>query len=117
MFCLDTVTYKLKYLDGTIPQAMEQMGFRSMGDNIYTYQPNDFIHIVMGFKMEVSNLEGLNCSFNAKFPCESKKSKKKEATMQFLFFSDGKRTVCLLNNGVRLSEAAFAEIEKSFQFD
>src|SRR5688572_374955 len=77
--CLDSVIYKLKYFSTAIPQAMVEMGFRNRGNNIFQYELNNFIHIVVGFEMKGNNYQGLNCSFKASLPCESKRSKKKNA--------------------------------------
>jgi hypothetical protein len=114
--CLDSVIYKLKYFSSPIPQAMKEMGFYAHGNNMFQYELNDFIHIVVGFEMKGNNYNGLNCSFYASLPCEIKKSKKKSAEMLYLFFSNGAETICIINNGISLTEPALVKIESTFKF-
>jgi len=114
--CLDSVTYKLKYFSTPIPQAMEEMGFVSHANNMFQYELNNFIHIVVGFEMKNNNYNGLNCSFYTSLPCEGKKSKKKNAEMLYLFFSNGAKTICMIGNGIPLEESALVKIENTFKF-
>lgn len=114
--CLDSVIYKLKYFSTPIPQAMKRMGFVDHGNNIFQYEVNKFIHIVVGFEIKSNNCKGLNCSFYTNLPCEGKKSKKKSAEMVYLFFSNGAETICIVGNGIPLTELTLGKIESTFKF-
>ncbi len=115
--CLDSVKYKLRYFSVPIPEAMEKMGFIARGNDLFQFEYNDFINLVVGFEIKGNNYTGLNCSFRSNLPCEKKKSKKKAGEIQFLFFTNGHETVCLQNNGIALPEEELKEIEKTFQFN
>ena len=114
--CLDSVTYKLKYFSTPIPQALNEMGFLALGNNMFQYKLNNFIHIVAGYEMKDNNYNGLDCSFFTSLPCEDKKSKKKSAEMLYLFFSNGAETICIVGNGISLVESAIVKIERTFKF-
>jgi len=115
--CLDSVSYRLRHFPTDIPQALEEMGFHTSGSNIFRYVLNNYIHIVVGFEMNANNYKGLYCSFKAKLPCEVKKTKKENAKMQYLLFSNGAETICLINNGIPLTESALLKIEQTFKFN
>ena len=118
--CLDSVIYKLKYFSTPINQATKEMGFVDHGNNMFHYEVNNFINIVVGFEMKEDDYNGLNCSFYTNLPCEGKKSKKERkktnAMMVYLFFSNGAETICIEGNGIPLSESALEKIKSTFKF-
>jgi hypothetical protein len=116
--CLDSVIYKLKYFPTPISQAMRDMGFQARGNNMFLFELNNFINVVVGFEIKGQNYDGINCSFKTSLSCQSKKSRKKnDAEMNYLFFSNGAETICIVGNGIPLTERTLAQIESSFKFD
>lgn len=115
--CLDSVIYRLRYFPTGFPEAMAEMGFRVRGDNLFLYHLNNFNHLVVGFEMKANNYSGLDCSFLTRLPCEGKKSKKKfDAQIVCLFFSNGAETICLMGDGIPLSDEVLERIKSSFKF-
>lgn len=116
--CLDSVIYRLRYFPTGFPEAMAEMGFRVRGDNLFLYHLNNFNHLVVGFEMKANNYTGLDCTFFTHLPCEGKKSKKTKSTEQVvcLFFSNGAETICLMGNGIALSDEVLERIKSSFKF-
>jgi len=117
--CLDTVIYRLRHFPTAIPKALEQMGFYARHEYMYLYEVNNFIHAIVSFEMKANNYTGLDCTFFTHLPCEGKKSKKTKSTAQVacLFFSNGAETICLMGNGIALSDEVLERIKSSFKFD
>lgn len=116
--CLDSVIYRLRYFPTVIPKAMEEMGFIARHEYMYLYEVNNFIHVIVSFEMKANNYTGLDCTFFTHLPCEGKKPKKSKSTAQVacLFFSNGAETICLMGNGIALSDQILERIKSSFKF-
>ena len=116
--CLDTVIYRLRYFPTAIPKAMEEMGFIARHDYMYLYEINNFIHAIVSFEIKANNYTGLDCTFFTHLPCEGKRTRKSKSTAQVacLFFSNGTQTICLMGNGIALSDRVLEKIKSSFRF-
>jgi hypothetical protein len=114
--CLDSAIVYLKYIDADLSTAMNELGFANKGSGIYMIKMNEYISVAVGFGTKKNNYVGLDCAFKTNAICLGGKVKKGAAEMRYLLFSNGKATVCILNNGVPLSDRTATDLINSFIF-
>lgn len=113
--CFDGIAFRIKYLRSNLDSALLTMGLQKQSDRVYTtlYEGNIKIEFTTDIKGETYN--GLYYTINNDIRCKSHNSKV-AGHFQFIYFSDGKQTVCIATNGRSFDETIFKQIIDSFKF-
>jgi hypothetical protein len=117
--CNDGIIFRVKYFSSNLDTAIATMGLCDKGNNIYlTIGIDNSIKITIRNDIKGETYRGLYYWYNGEVNCKSnKRKKKKTGDYEFIYFSDGKQTICLITNGKKLDDLIFNRITESFRFD
>jgi hypothetical protein len=114
--CFDTLVFRVKFFTSNLDSALLKMGLQKKSEGMYltTFEGKIKIEIATIIKGDTYN--GLYYTISNDIKCKSGKNKKVEGKYQFIYFSDGKQTICIVTNGRSFEENVFKRIIDSFKF-
>lgn len=112
--CFEGAIFKIKYYEGNLETALNTIGLIEQKNGVYLKNA-ETIEIVVTHELNGETYDGLYYLKLHDIVCEDEKIIKGQ--FQFIFFSDGKQTICLETMGKKLDENVLNRIERTFKYD
>ena len=114
--CFEGVIFKVKYLKGNLDSALLTMGLQRKDEGMYLVTFEGKIKIEITTDIKGDTYKGLYYTISNDIICKIDKQHKIAGHYQFIYFSDGIQTICVLTNGKSFDENIFTRIIDSFKF-
>ncbi len=116
--CFEGIAFRIKSMSCNLDAALLRMGLEKQSDlatsEIYMTTFEGKIKILITKSFTGEKYKGIYYTINNDIICKDNKLHKVNGQYQYIYFSDGKQTICIITNGKSLEENVFRRIIESF---
>ena len=112
-YCFDGIVFYLQFFKSSLDSTLTDQGYYKTGNDYFTNDKTS--DHVKTFKIHGRGWTGIYNKNNCGISCKDGEHHTGEC--DFLYFSDGKKTVCIQTVGRGFDNSVFDEIKNTFKFD
>jgi len=112
--CFESIVFRMDFFDYGLDSTLHEQGYSKIGDTYYTTDRVN--NSVKTETMKGNTWTGIYHNNVCGIMCKDNGFHAAAGQCEFLYFSNGKVTVCINTNGRQFDNKALNEIIKSFEF-